>query len=124
MISTRLQDGALLFLYHCIQGLVDAEAVRTGLVDAHEVVKAAVYEFDAMPLVLDLRGAAFADLQAHRLWKEGLYGDEFILKHIKQVAVLGPDTPAFRAELTGLSNEETRFFLNLEEARAWIRSLK
>ena len=125
MISTRLQDGAILHLFHRITGLVTEEEVRAGLVDAHEVIKGAVYGFDSMPMIVDKRDCTFASLNAQRLWSTGLKDDEFFRKHIVRIAVIGTDSTTFQmeqAELKGMASADLQFFLTIEEARTWIRN--
>ncbi len=122
MIATKLYDGARPYLYHRVTGFLSEEDVATGMADAYDLIRAAVWEFSELPLLVDLRGHVFASVEAHRSWSAALRKDELVNQRITRVALVGENTPTFQMEKTWLAGENLLFFDSLEEARAWIQS--
>jgi hypothetical protein len=70
--------------------------------------------------VLDLRGVQFTDLQAHRAWSVGFARHPSLQGCIGRVAVIGSDTPQFRAEQELMATERVRFFQDERAAEDWL----
>lgn len=73
-----------------------------------------------LKLVLDLRGAHFVTLQTHKAWSQGFARHPELQSLVRAVAIVGDDTPAFRAEQALLETARVQFFLNQESAAQWL----
>jgi len=62
----------------------------------------------------------FADLQAHKAWSQGFARNPALHGHVQYVAMIGDDTPSFRAEQELLETARIRFFVDEKRAEQWL----
>jgi hypothetical protein len=68
MIETALSPTAPATIVHRVTGVIDQAEATQGAADALRSVLEIVACHGPLRLLLDLRGMAFADLQAHKAW--------------------------------------------------------
>jgi hypothetical protein len=120
MLYSKLTDGRYTSLYHRLEGEIDAATLEAELRDALDVIQAALFEFDDLPLILDARGCRFTHEDVRAKWFAAVGKLTLGNTRIPRVAVVG----AVPEELFGVKPDSAwslRSFTNLEEARAWIR---
>jgi hypothetical protein len=119
MIETSLSSTRLATVLHRVSGRVDPEQAEQGAAEALRFVLG-LPQADLLDLVLDLRGKEFQDLRAHRAWSEGCARNAALHGRIRRVAIVGDDTPEFRAERELMNAERIRFFVDHAEAERWL----
>ena len=120
MLYSKLNDGRYTSLYHRLEGEIDADALAAELRDALDVIQAALFEFDDLPLIVDARGYRFASDDVRARWFAAVGKLVLGNARIPRVAVVGAEPDAlFGAPVD--PGWQLRSFTNLGEARQWIR---
>lgn len=120
MITTSLSPALPATIVHRVTGAIDQAEAAQGAAEALCSVLESVACHGPLRLLLDLRGMAFADLQAHNAWSQGFPRNPALADLVHQVAIVGTDTPAFRAEQELLTTERVHFWVAPEEAMQWL----
>jgi hypothetical protein len=120
MIETSLSPTLAATVVHRVAGLVDRRQAEQGAAEALRLVRQASAEHGPIDLILDMRGKHFQDLEAHKAWSQGFARSPALHGLVRLVAILGDDTPAFRAEQELMSTERVRLFVDSAEAQAWL----
>jgi hypothetical protein len=98
MIETSLSSTLAATVLHRVTGVIDRQEAEQGAAEALRFVQQLSNEYRLINLMLDLRGKHFQDLQAHKAWSQGFARNPALQGHVQYVAILGDDTPPFRAE--------------------------
>ncbi|HEU5099848.1 MAG TPA: STAS/SEC14 domain-containing protein [Roseiflexaceae bacterium] len=120
MIETTLSPTLLATVLHRVAGTIDRQQAEQGAAEALRLVQQLSGQHGPLNLVLDLRGKHFADLQAHRAWSQGFGRNPALQSHVRRVAIVGDDTPAFRAEQEMLQADQVGFFVDVDAAHEWL----
>jgi len=105
---------------HRVTGTIDQQQAEQGAAEALRFVQHQSSEHALINLVLDLRGKHFQDLQAHKAWSQGFARNPALQEHVRYVALIGDDTPSFRAEQELMETEQVRFFVDVAIAERWL----
>jgi hypothetical protein len=124
MIETSLSPTLTATVLHRVSGTVDQQQAEQGAAEALRFVHRLSGEHGLLNLVLDMRGKDFQSLQAHRAWSQGFARNPALHGHIRYVAIIGDDTPAFRAEQDLMATEWVRLFVDAALAEQWLRSIR
>jgi hypothetical protein len=124
MIETSLSQTLTATVLHRVSGSVDQQQAEQGAAEALRFVQYMAGEQGSLNLVLDMRGKDFQSLQAHRAWNQGFARNPALHPHIRYVAIIGDDTPAFRAEQDLMATERVRLFVDAALAEQWLRSVE
>ena len=124
MIETALSPTLAATVLHRVTGVVDQQQARQGAAEALRFVQRLSSQLGPINLVLDLRGKHFVDLQAHKAWSQGFARNPVLQGHVQFVAILGDDTPAFRAEQELMDTERVRFFVDETRAERWLEQMR
>jgi hypothetical protein len=120
MIETTLSPTLKATVVHRVTGVVDRQQAQLGAAEALRFVRQASMQQAPLNLILDLRGKQFQDLEAHRAWSQGFARNPALQGHVQYVAILGDDTPAFRAEQELMATERVRLFVDGADAQDWL----
>jgi hypothetical protein len=120
MIETSLSPTLAATVLHCVTGVIDRQQAAQGAAEALRLVQRLSGEHGPLNLVLDLRGKHFENLQAHKAWSQGFARNPALQGHVYFVAILGDDTPAFRAEQELMQAERVGFFMDATLAEQWL----
>jgi hypothetical protein len=123
MIETSLSPTLAATVLHRITGTIDRQQAEQGAAEALRFVQRLSSERDLINLVLDLRGKRFQDLQAHRAWSQGFARNPALQDLVVYVAIIGDDTPSFRAEQQLMDTERVRFFVDSQSAERWLEHM-
>jgi hypothetical protein len=105
---------------HRVTGVVDQQQAQQGAAEALQFVQRLSSQHGPLNLVLDLRGKHFQDLLAHKAWSQGFARNPALQGHVRYVAIIGDDTPAFRAEQELMETERVRLFVDARLAEQWL----
>ena len=105
---------------HRVTGAIDQQQAERGAAEALRFVQHLSSEQGLVNLVLDLRGKDFQDLHAHRAWSQGFARNPALQGHVRYVAIIGDDTPAFRAEQELMATDRVRLFVDDAAAQDWL----
>ena len=105
---------------HRVTGSIDQQQAQQGAAEALRFVQQLSGEQGPINLVLDMRGKDFQDLQAHRAWSQGFARNPALQGHVRCVAIIGDDTPAFRAEQELMATDRVRLFVDAALAEQWL----
>jgi hypothetical protein len=120
MIETSLSPILAATVLHRVTGTVDQQQAEQGAAEALRFVQQLSSEQGPINLVLDMRGKDFQNLQAHRAWSEGFSRNPALQGHVRCVAIIGDDTPAFRAEQELMATDRVRLFVDAALAEQWL----
>jgi hypothetical protein len=120
MIETALSPTLTATIVHRVMGVIDRQQAEQGAAEALRFVQHLLTEHDPINLLLDLRGKHFQDLAAHKTWSQGFARNPILQGHVRAVAIVGDDTPAFHAERELMDTERVRFFVDGTVARTWL----
>ncbi len=120
MIETCLSPTLDATILHRVAGVIDQDQAEQGATEALRLVQVLADARGPVNLVLDLRGMHFADLQAHKRWSQGFARNPALQGVVRAVAIVGDDTPAFRAEQKLLGTAQVQFFVDTASAEAWL----
>ena len=120
MIETSLSLTLAATVLHRVTGPIDQQQAEQGAAEALRFVQQLSGEQGPINLVLDMRGKDFQDLQAHRAWSEGFGRNPALQGHVRCVAIIGDDTPAFRAEQELMQTDRVRLFVDDAAAQEWL----
>jgi hypothetical protein len=120
MIETSLSPALAATILHRVSGVIDQQQAEQGAAEALRFVQRLSSQLGPINLVLDLRGKHFEDLQAHKAWSQGFARSPALAGHVRSVAILGDDTPAFRAEQELMETGRVRFFVDPTLAEQWL----
>ncbi len=120
MIETTLSPTITATALHRVAGTIDQQQAEQGAAEALQFVRRLFGQYGPIKLVLDLRGMHFADLRAHRAWSQGFARNPALGDLVQYVAIVGDDTPPFRAEQEMLSTERVQFFVDTASAGQWL----
>ncbi len=120
MIETLRSPTLAATVLHRVTGLIDQQQAEQGAAEALRFVQQLSREHGLINLVLDLRGKDFQGLQAHKAWSQGFARNPALQGHVRYVAILGDDTPSFRAEQELMDSERVRFFVDATLAEQWL----
>jgi hypothetical protein len=123
MIETSLSPTLAATVLHRITGTIDRQQAEQGAAEALRFVQRLSSERDLINLVLDLRGKRFQDLQAHRAWSQGFARNPALQGLVVYIAIIGDDTPSFRAEQQLMDTERVRFFVDSQSAERWLEHM-
>jgi hypothetical protein len=123
MIETSRSLTLPATVLHRVSGTVDLQQAEQGAAEALRFVHQLSGEHGLVNLVLDMRGKNFQSLQAHRAWSHGFARNPALHGHVRYVAIIGDDTPAFRAEQTMLATDRVRLFVDAALAEQWLQSI-
>ena len=123
MIETTLFPTLAATVLHRVSGLINQQQAEQGAAEALRFVQQLSGERGPINLVLDMREKDFQSLQAHRAWSQGFTRSPALQGHVRYVAIIGEDTPAFRAEQELLASDRVRFFVDMGLAEQWLASL-
>ena len=124
MIETSLSRTLAGTVLHRVTGAVDQQQAEQGAAVALCFVQRMSSEHGPVDLMLDLRGMRFQDLRAHRAWSQGFARNPALQGHVQHVAIVGDDTPAFRAEQEMMDAERVRFFIDTTSAERWMEQAR
>jgi hypothetical protein len=120
MIATSLSPTLAATVVHRVTGVIDRQQAEQGAAEALRFVQDVLREQAPLNLILDLRGKHFQDLEAHKAWSQGFARNPLLQGGVRAVAILGDDTPAFRAEQELMDTERVRFFVDEAVAQTWL----
>ena len=120
MIETSLSPTLAATVLHRVTGVIDQQQAEQGAAEALRFVQQLSSEHGPINLVLDLREKHFANLQAHKAWSQGFARNPALQGHVGYVAIIGDDTPAFRAEQELMDTEQVGFFVDARLAERWL----
>ena len=120
MIETSRSPTLPATVLHRVTGTIDRQQAKQGAAEALRFVQHLSSEHGLINLVLDLRGKDFEDLQAHKAWSQGFARNPALQDHVRCVAIIGDDTPPFRAEQELMETERVRFFVDVAVAQEWL----
>lgn len=120
MIETALSPRLAATVLHRVTATIDQRQAEQGAAEALRFVQRLSSELGLLNLILDLRGKHFQDLQAHKAWSQGFARNPTLQGHVRCVAILGDDTPAFRAEQELMETEYVKFFVDAASAEQWL----
>jgi hypothetical protein len=120
MIETSCYPALAATVLHRVTGTIDQQQAARGAAEALRFVQQQSSEHGLINLVLDLRGRQFQDLQAHKAWSQGFARNPALHGHVRYVALIGDDTPSFRAEQELMETERVRFFVDAAAAEQWL----
>ena len=120
MIETSISPTLAATVLHRVTGLIDQQQAEQGAAEALRFVQHLSSEHGPINLVLDLRGKDFQDLQAHKAWSQGFARNPALQGYVRYVAIIGDDTPPFRAEQELMASERVRFFVDARLAERWL----
>jgi hypothetical protein len=120
MIETSLSPTLPATVLHRVGGAIDQRQAEQGAAEALRFVQQQSRQRGPVDLVLDLRGKDFQALGAHKAWSQGFARNPGLHGHVRRVAIVDRDTPAFRAERDMLETDRVRFFADLVDAYAWL----
>jgi hypothetical protein len=120
MIETSLSPTLAATVLHRVTGVIDQQQAEQGAAEALRFVQQLSSEHGPINLVLDLRGKHFENLQAHKAWNLGFARNPALQGHVRYVAIIGDDTPAFRAEQELMDTEQVGFFVDVRLAERWL----
>jgi hypothetical protein len=120
MIDTILSPTLAATVVHRVAGTIGREQSEQAAAEALQLVHGAFGELGPLNLVLDLRGMHFENLQAHKAWSQGFARNPALHGLVRRVAIIGDDTPAFRAEQEIMATERVQFFLDPALADQWL----
>lgn len=120
MIETSLSPTLAATVLHRVAGVIDQQQAEQGAAEALRFVQRLSSEHGPIKLVLDLRGKHFENLQAHKAWSQGFARNPALQGHVRYVAIIGDDTPAFRAEQQLMDTEQVKFFEDITLAERWL----
>ncbi|HEU5088549.1 MAG TPA: hypothetical protein VFT99_13930 [Roseiflexaceae bacterium] len=113
-------DAASPLVVQRLRGQITRAQIAQGSLHALDLIGLAAATHGFIVLLLDLRELHFADLQAHRAWRMDFLGHPALRRHTRRVAVVGSDSPSFRAEWELLQSPVCRFFFAVQPACAWL----
>ena len=120
MIETTRSPTLAATVVHRVIGVIDQQQAERGAAEALRFVQQLSGQHGPINLLLDLRGMRFRDLQAHKAWSQGFARNPMLQEHVRFVAIIGDDTPAFRAEQELMDTERVRLFVDGAAAHAWL----
>jgi len=120
MIETHFSPSFGPTVTHRMTGVIDLLHAEHGATDALQLAKQVLLEYDSIDLLLDLRGAVFHDLQAHKAWSIGFVRHPDLQQHVRFVALVGDETDTFLAEQQLLESDRVRFFVDVDAGQAWL----
>ncbi len=120
MIQTTLSITSDATLVHRVTGQIDMPEAEQGAAVARQVVQQVGKEYQTIKLLLDLRGMHFLTLSAHKRWKLGFPHHPVVAQYVQYVALIGNDTPHFRAEQAKLETDQCKFFLDRTAGEVWL----
>jgi hypothetical protein len=120
MIETSHSPTELATVLHRVTGAIDQQQAEQGAAEALRFVQHLSGEQGPINLVLDMRGKDFQDLQAHKAWSQGFARNPALQRHVRCVAIIGDDTPAFRAEQELIATDRVRLFVDAALAEQWL----
>jgi hypothetical protein len=121
MITTTRSPHLPATVVHRVHGSVDRSQAEQGAAQALTFVRALSAEIGTLRLLLDMRGKQFVDLQAHRAWSQGFARNPALHGLVGYVAILGDDTPEFRAERELMDSDRVRLFVDAALVEQWLR---
>ncbi|HJZ45772.1 MAG TPA: hypothetical protein VKE41_01360 [Roseiflexaceae bacterium] len=124
MIETSLSPTLAATVLHRVNGIIDLQQAEQGAAEALRFVQHLSSEHGPINLVLDLRGKHFQNLQAHKAWSQGFARNPALQRHVRYVAILGDETPSFRAEQELMASERVRFFVDATLAEQWLEQAR
>jgi SpoIIAA-like len=124
MIETSLSPTLAATVLHRVTGVIDRQQAEQGAAEALRFVQHLSNEHGSINLVLDLRGKDFQDLQTHKAWSQGFARNPALQRHVRYVAIIGDDTPSFRAEQELMDTEHVRFFADSASAEQWLEQAR
>lgn len=124
MIQTLASPILAATVLHRVAGVIARAEAEQGATDALRLVLRLSREHGPVNLLLDLREMQFVDLQAHRVWSQGFTRNPALHGHVRAVAIVGDDTPVFRAEQALLQTEQLAFFVDEPAAVSWLARLR
>src|SRR5262245_55478849 len=123
MIETSLSPALVATVVHRVTGVIDRQQAERGAAEALRFVQHLLAEQDPINLLLDLRGKQFQDLAAHKAWSQSFARNPMLHGHVRSIAILGDDSPAFRAEHELMDTERVRYFVDVSVAQAWLATM-
>jgi hypothetical protein len=120
MIETSISPTLAATVLHRVTGVIDQQQAEQGAAEALRFVQRLSSEQGPINLVLDLRGKDFQDLQAHKAWSQGFARNPALQGHVRYVAIIGDDTPPFRAEQELMDTAQVRLFVDARLAERWL----
>lgn len=124
MIETTLSPTLPATVLHRVAGAISWQQAEQGAAEALQFVQRVSAEQGPLNLVLDLRGKDFEGFRAHKAWSQGFARNPALHGHVRYVAIIGDDTPAFRAEQELMDTERLKFFTDTVNAERWLRQAR
>lgn len=125
MIETKLICQNPAIVYHKVTELSDDKDVFEGVVHARSVLEDAKKNNETFNLLMDFTtavGEAGYKISAHRIWAKEFKEHETVKNYVRHVAVVGKDSPKFRAEKSFMQAERHKWFIDYEEALDWLKT--
>ena len=107
---------------HRVVRFDDEAQTRKAIDQAPAIIREVASTERGCGLVVDMRDCSVSDISLHRSWSAEFKENEDVLGVVKNVAVVGSDSSAFRAEKELLESEALKFFTDLEGALSWLGS--
>lgn len=107
---------------HRVVRFDDEAQTRKAIDEAIAIIRDVASTDRGCGLVIDMRDYSVSDISLHRLWSTEFKENKEVLGAVHSVAIVGGDSPAFRAEKELLESEALKFFTDLEGALSWLGS--
>lgn len=125
MIETKVMCKDPIIIHHKVYLFSDVQQIRKGINEAVEIIRTLQTTTNAINFLLDfssLGDTTTYSIAAHREWANGFKNNSEIQKCVRSVAVIGKDSPAFRAEKEHMEDEFHKWFTDFDEALRWLQS--
>ncbi len=113
-----------LTVYYPVPPFTNEDMVRRRVDEAKKVIGSLLEQADSFNLLLDFRGFPETpegyNLNAHRTWSAEFKYSPMVQEHVEHAALLGNDSPQFRAERELMETERMKFFTDEDEAHRWL----
>lgn len=123
MIETKIVSENPTVVCHTLSGRLNEDDAESGAAEAMSIITDLVRKGSKFNLILDMRGYVFDDLNAHRIWSTE-FKQQISREHVARVAIVGKDTPQLKAEREMMESGTLKFFIELEQASQWVKSVE
>ncbi len=124
MLITEKHKDIRATVMHRISGDVTIEDAERGVKEAVEIIETDIQQDGRINVIINMQGANFTSLMAHKTWRQGIGTASAIRQKIDYVIMIIGDSPQGRAEKEFMQTETLKFFFDLDEATKWLRDRK
>ncbi len=123
MIETRIYYTIPATVFQRVTGEIDLEEIKRGTAEANEIIQSVIKKYGSFNLIVDARGIRFADLAAHRTWKQTGENYPDIMERMNYFVFVLDDSSNARAEKEFMETETQRFFFDISEGINWLKEM-